>query len=94
MASRIGSGLQDPFAIHAPDVWRFLASYELLVAHNAAFDLRFINREMKLAGLPALTRPVFCTMKHTARSSTAAAHSERGLPPHQARSGRRSARSD
>ena len=49
--------LQDPFAVHAIDVWRFLASYEFLVAHNAAFDLRFINREMRLAGLPALTRP-------------------------------------
>jgi DNA polymerase III subunit epsilon len=55
--------LQDPFAIHAADVWRFLTSYELLVAHNAAFDLRFINREMRLSGLPALTRPVYCTMK-------------------------------
>jgi DNA polymerase III subunit epsilon len=55
--------LQDPFAVHAADVWRFLTSYELLVAHNAAFDLRFINREMRLAGLPALTRPVYCTMK-------------------------------
>jgi DNA polymerase III subunit epsilon len=40
-----------------------LTSYELLVAHNAAFDLRFINRELRLSGLPALTRPVYCTMK-------------------------------
>jgi DNA polymerase III subunit epsilon len=55
--------LQDPFAVHAAEVWRFLTSYELLVAHNAAFDLRFINREMRLSGLPALTRPVYCTMK-------------------------------
>jgi DNA polymerase III subunit epsilon len=55
--------LQDPFAVHAADVWRFLTSHELLVAHNAAFDLRFINREMRLSGLPALTRPVYCTMK-------------------------------
>jgi DNA polymerase-3 subunit epsilon len=55
--------LQDPFAVHAADIWRFLTSYELLVAHNAAFDLRFINREMRLAGLPALTGPVYCTMQ-------------------------------
>jgi DNA polymerase III subunit epsilon len=55
--------LQDPFAVHAADVWRFLTSYELVVAHNAAFDLRFINREMRLSGLPAVTRPVYCTMK-------------------------------
>jgi DNA polymerase III subunit epsilon len=49
--------LQDPFAVHAAEIWRFLTSYELLVAHNAAFDLRFINREMRLSGLPALTKP-------------------------------------
>jgi DNA polymerase-3 subunit epsilon len=55
--------LQDPFAVHAADIWRFLTSYELVVAHNAAFDLRFINREMTLSGLPALRRPVYCTMK-------------------------------
>ena len=55
--------LQDPFAVHAADVWRFLTSHELIVAHNAAFDLRFINSEMKLSSLPALTRPVYCTMK-------------------------------
>ena len=55
--------LQDRFAVHAADVRRFLTSYELLVAHNAAFDIRFINREMRLSGLPALNRPVYCTMK-------------------------------
>ena len=55
--------LQDPFPVHAADVRRFLTGYELLVAHNAAFDIRFINREMRLAGLPALNRPVYCTMK-------------------------------
>ena len=55
--------LQDPFAVHAADVRCFLTSYELLVAHNAAFDLTFINREMRSSGLPALTRPVYCTMK-------------------------------
>ncbi len=55
--------LQDPFAAHAADIWRFLTSYELLVAHNAAFDVRFINREMRLSGLPALTKPIYCTMK-------------------------------
>ena len=55
--------LQDPFAVHAVDIGRFLTSYELFVAHNAAFDVRFINREMTLSGLPALRRPLYCTMK-------------------------------
>jgi DNA polymerase III subunit epsilon len=55
--------LQDPFAMHAADIHCFLTSYELLVAHNAAFDIRFINRELRLSGLTALTRPIYCTMK-------------------------------
>jgi DNA polymerase III subunit epsilon len=55
--------LQDPFAMHAGNVRCFLTSYELLVAHNAAFDIRFINRELGLSGLPALTGPVYCNMK-------------------------------
>jgi DNA polymerase III epsilon subunit-like protein len=55
--------LQDPFAVHAAKIRRFLTSHELLVAHNGAFDIRFINRELSLSDLPALTRPVYCTMK-------------------------------
>jgi DNA polymerase III subunit epsilon len=54
---------QDPFELHAEQVRRFLTSYELLVAHNAAFDFRFINREMTSAGLSTLTRPIYCTMR-------------------------------
>jgi DNA polymerase-3 subunit epsilon len=55
--------LQDPFALHAAEVRRFLTCHELLVAHNAAFDITFISRELRLSGLPALTTPVYCTMK-------------------------------
>jgi len=55
--------LQEPFAVHAADIRCFLTSHELLVAHNAAFDIRFINRELRLLGLPALTKPLYCTMK-------------------------------
>ena len=54
---------QEPFEVHAAQVWRFLTSYDLLVAHNAAFDFKFINREMTSAGLSTLTRPIFCTLK-------------------------------
>jgi DNA polymerase III epsilon subunit-like protein len=93
--------LQDRFAVHAVEVWRFLTSYELLVAHNAAFDLRFINREMRLSGLPALTRPArahqACLLHHE-RIPRARARRQRfsecGLPPHQARPCWRSARRD
>jgi DNA polymerase III subunit epsilon len=46
--------VQDRFEVHAAQVWRFLTSFELLVAHNAAFDFRFIDREMTSAGLSSL----------------------------------------
>jgi DNA polymerase III epsilon subunit len=34
-----------------------------LVAHNAPFDLQFLNRALALAGRPALTNPVFDTLE-------------------------------
>ena len=83
--------LQDPFAVHAADVWRFLTSYELLVAHNAAFDLRFINRDRAARAHQA-------RLLHRERIPRARPRrqrfSERGPPPHQARSCWRSARRD
>ncbi len=66
--------LQDPFPVHAADVRRFLTGYELLVAHNAAFDIRFINREMRLAGLPALCCLPPRMAWHTVMRLTRAAH--------------------
>lgn len=57
------SRFQDPFSVYADELWKFLSSYDVLVAHNAAFDFGFINREMVLAGLSELSRPIFCTME-------------------------------
>ena len=36
---------------------------DTLIIHNADFDLGFINNELKLIGLPALTNPVIDTVK-------------------------------
>ena len=48
-------------------LWRFYGDFGAqahpVIASNAAFDLSLINREMRFSGLPALTRPVYCTMK-------------------------------
>ncbi len=57
---------QDLFADHAEYLHRLLSSADLLVMHNAAFDLRFLNREFQKAGLPELTVETRCTM-HLAR---------------------------
>ena len=54
---------QDPFSVYAEEIWRFISRYDLIVAHHAAFDVPFINREMALAGLPALALPTYCTME-------------------------------
>ena len=54
---------QDPFSAHAAAVHAFLHRAPVVVAHNAAFDLRFIAREFEKSGLPPLARPAFCTMQ-------------------------------
>src|ERR1700693_3009010 len=54
---------QDPFFVHADFVRQYLASADLIVAHNASFDLPFTNRELGIANEPDLDLPVFCTMQ-------------------------------
>jgi hypothetical protein len=40
---------------------------DLVVAHNAAFDLGLLNREMALAGLPPVAPRVYCTVHRQRR---------------------------
>ena len=47
---------QDPFKVHAAQVRRFLASNQLLVAHNAAFDFRIRQSRVDI-GTPAHAHP-------------------------------------
>ncbi len=54
---------QDPFFLYADFVRQYLAAADVVVAHNAPFDLEFINRELALAGERELDTPVFCTMQ-------------------------------
>ncbi len=54
---------QPLFGEHAPEVLNLFQSSALMVAHNASFDVRLINHELSLAGLPSLSVPSFCTME-------------------------------
>jgi DNA polymerase-3 subunit epsilon len=56
---------QDKFADHADAVAELLSRAEQLVAHNASFDVAFINRELEAAGKQRLSMPVYCTMEAT-----------------------------
>jgi DNA polymerase-3 subunit epsilon len=51
------------FADHAKEVHDLLDAAELLVAHNAAFDMGFINREFAAEGLGPISIRAFCTMQ-------------------------------
>jgi len=62
---------QQPFSEHAETVSDFISSADLVVAHNAAFDLGFINRELQAAGKSDLKRDSQCTMN---------AYRQSGLP--------------
>jgi DNA polymerase-3 subunit epsilon len=54
---------QDPAALHIARIAELLAGADLIVAHNAAFDLGFINRELAAGGHPAVAAKVYCTME-------------------------------
>lgn len=54
---------QNPFKLFASDIRDFIHQADLMVAHNADFDLKFLNREMKKAKLPQIETPSFCTME-------------------------------
>lgn len=52
------------FDAHASSVGEFLRQSDVWIAHNLAFDLRFIRQEFKRLSLPVPRRGTFCTMEH------------------------------
>jgi DNA polymerase III epsilon subunit-like protein len=53
---------QEPFSIHAALVHDFLSTADLVIAHNANFDLEFIDREYRLLGQSGPKLRSYCTM--------------------------------
>jgi DNA polymerase III subunit epsilon len=54
---------QNPFSVYAEEISNFISAHDVFVAHNASFDLAFINRELEATGFSALARPIYCTME-------------------------------
>jgi DNA polymerase III epsilon subunit-like protein len=53
-----------PFFIEeAREVSEYIGRADLVVCHNAEFDLRFINREFAKASMPPIAGQSFCTME-------------------------------
>ena len=53
---------QDPIDAYAPALRRWLDGADLLVAHHAAFDIRFLNQAFTAHGAPPVAGPTECTM--------------------------------
>ncbi|MGC5747377.1 3'-5' exonuclease [Gluconobacter sp. NFX36] len=53
---------QDVFGQHISEISEMLESGDCLVAHNANFDISFLEREFERWGQPMPQKPVFCTM--------------------------------
>lgn len=51
------------FTEEAKEISEFLDRADLIVCHNADFDLRFMNRELSKASMPIITAQSFCTME-------------------------------
>jgi DNA polymerase-3 subunit epsilon len=56
-------GHQETFRIRCDEVTEFLSQAGMVVAHNASFDLSFIDRELIAQGKPPLSIPSYCTME-------------------------------
>jgi DNA polymerase-3 subunit epsilon len=52
-----------PFAQMAAALHELLSRADLIVAHNAAFDMKMLDREFGMCGLAPIAVPVFCTMR-------------------------------
>lgn len=52
---------EPPFSHRAQEIWSFFQN-ATLIAHNAPFDIRFLNAELVRAGLTPLTNPVVDTL--------------------------------
>lgn len=53
---------QDVFGQHISEISEFIESGDCLVAHNANFDVPFLEREFTRWGQSMPQKPVFCTM--------------------------------
>jgi DNA polymerase III subunit epsilon len=53
---------QENFGTYAETIENFFNSSELVVAHNADFDIGFYDREMQRAGRSPIAKPIYCTM--------------------------------
>lgn len=52
-----------PFEARAQEVARMLSGANLIIAHNAAFDMRFVMGEVRAAGLAIRWPPAHCTQQ-------------------------------
>ncbi len=64
---------QEVFAEETSPICEMIDATDLVVAHNADFDMSFLNRELVTAGRMPIAKPSYCTMTQWR---------ERGLPGH------------
>ena len=60
---------QEPFSDRATEIAELFGRAKLVVCHNVAFDLKFIRREMQIAGASIHPRETFCTMRAAQRDA-------------------------
>lgn len=60
---------QQPFSEHADVVREFISDSEIVIAHNASFDLEFICREYRELGLQPPALQTYCTMNAYRRAN-------------------------